>query len=472
MSHSVLLVPHQNLYIQSWRNFPDIRWHMLVTGFGGGKTRANVMLCLMLIKELQGMKDRAGDGARIIVAGYTLAHLAKTFILYFLSYLNSSKTEFTYDKKNNIAYIGTVTIIFLPMENPDDLFGEDACACIQEESDELPEATLISACKALSERTRQQIIGFRSPFICLGTTSQGQSGLYRLYCQFIKQGTAFVLIRGRTQDNFYLPREQIVDLYKLYDETERRVFLNGEFLMVNKGRVFPGFTWEQNYTDDDLDLHLKRGERVYIGMDFNTGYSRASAWVVRGDTCHCVKSYDFPDAADAPDIFRHDFPFQDIFWIPDVTTKDSYPQYAKALRRNNIHIIHRSKNPLVEDTAFLVSVLCKSGRVMFHKMAREAADAIARAARDKDGKIGKGKAPSDWQHYADSVRYAVSYIALVNPEFKDIRRTLITHIASLRREVEKDDEPVRKLHAGYTQIEGEAFFSKNGLTLKKRNGNM
>lgn len=833
MSHSVLLVPHQNLYIQSYSNFPDIRWHMLVTGFGGGKTRANVMLCLKLIKELQGMKDRAGDGARIIVAGYTLNHLSKTFILYFLSYLNSSKTEYTYDKKNNLCYIGTVTIIFLPMEQPDALFGEDAVACfdvltkvltknnkgdiigtaigklkkgdevwtrkgwkkvlavhdngwkdcinvkgtwctpdhrwstgsdwieardissetslcrlddkefelcrkiervqkklsqmskslmelditdtqtlirqkkeiittlptlenaiilhygknamgrylldavcitriltvsttvliiysllqelniiestqpsmlrkggtsltkeerqwlrqlrkqlsqrdvngyvqcvgkllsettarlssalrsarknassscssrgmsrsrdmklcvdvvvlcsgllgtmlssvresaemptdtpkdllqdrssrgsdassaeksscgqgqdiqpshaqnsaalrresrrchvydltvedcheyfvggsdayycvhncIQEESDELPEATLIEACKALSERTRQQIVGFRSPFICLGTTSQGQSGLYRLYCQFIKQGTAFVLIRGRTQDNFYLPKEQIVDLYKLYDETERRVFLNGEFLMVNKGRVFPGFTWEHNYIDDDMDLRLKRGERVYIGMDFNTGFSRASAWVVRDDTCHCVKSYDFPDAADAPDVFRHDFPLQDIFWIPDVTTKDSYPQYARALRRNNIHIIHRSKNPLVEDTAFLVSVLCKSERIMFHKMAREVADAIARAARDKDGKIGKGKAPSDWQHYADSVRYAVSYIALVNPEFKDIRRTLITHIASLRREVEKDEEPVRKLKAGYTQIDGDAFFRKEGLTLKKK----
>ena len=94
MNHPVLLVPHQEIYLQSWKNFPEIRWHMLVTGFGGGKTRANVILTLMLVRELQGMKDRAGDGARIIVAGYTLAHLEKTFLLYFRSYLNSSKTEF------------------------------------------------------------------------------------------------------------------------------------------------------------------------------------------------------------------------------------------------------------------------------------------------------------------------------------------------------------------------------------------
>ena len=461
MNHPVLLVPHQELYLQSWKNFPDIRWHMLVTGFGGGKTRANVILTLMLVRELQGMKDRAGDGARLIVAGYTLAHLEKTFLLYFRSYLNTSKTEYREDTKNHICYIGTVTIIFLPMENPENLFGEDAVATIQEESDELPEATLIEACKALSERTRQQIIGFRSPFICLGTTSQGESGLYRLYCQFKKKGTGFVLIRGRTQDNFYLPKEQIVDLYKLYDETERRVFLEGEFLAVSRNRVFPGFAWDRNYEDDDMDKYIRPGERVYIGQDVNTGFSRASAWVARGPVLHCVKRWDFPDVADAPDIFRYDFPDQELFWIPDVTTKDSYPQFARALRRNNIHIIHRSKNPIVEDTAFLVSVLCKNGRIVFHKMAREAADAVARAVRDKDGKIGKGKAPTDWQHDADTVRYAVSYMALVLPEFRDIRQSLITHIASLRREVEKDEQSsVRKLSAGYIQIDPQAFFQR------------
>ena len=838
LNHPVLLVPHQEIYLQSWRNFPEIRWHMLVTGFGGGKTRANVILTLMLVRELQGMKDRAGDGARIVVAGYTLNHLSKTFILYFLSYLNSSKTEYRYDTKSNIMYIGTVTILFLPMCEPDNLFGEDCCiegsqrihtlrglipikdvevgdyvltrkgfkqvltkwlkgdkitcnygglvctpdhkiitekgaeeicqaknfyslkgqstsaaeklgtiqavlselrkcfgsvssgedmrtahisdasekerttccmmssirsllerylsdgmstirtdmmitdlralsvsvplsmqvsttsnsieestlwkntdrtlqkentgmsvsaqsveknmsltastaetsdaltaecssieetqcstllrlvlvfirkhaesaarslreesdrsavliagidrtmrhienlyvrtveklssqtaprsgaltvressserqttntdielltefvesaekfleelltrtvascmaeeavpegssekirevydievedaheffaegvlvhncACIQEESDELPEATLMEACKALSERTRQQIIGFRSPFICLGTTSQGESGLYRLYCQFKKKGTGFVLIRGRTQDNFYLPKEQIVDLYKMYDDVERRVFLEGEFLAVSRNRVFPGFSWDRNYIDDDMDKYTRPGERVYIGQDVNTGFSRASAWVARGPILHCIKRWDFPDIADAPDVFRYDFPDAEIFWIPDVTTKDSYPQFARSLRRNNIHIIHRSKNPIVEDTAFLVSVLCKNGRIIFHKMARDAADAVARAVRDKEGKIGKGKAPSDWQHDADTVRYAVSYMALVLPDFRDIRQSLITHIASLRREVERDETPaVKKLSAGYTQIDPAAFFKK------------
>lgn len=776
MGSNVLLIPHQETYLQSYKNFPEKRWHMLVTGFGGGKTRANTILCLQLISELQGKKDRAGDGARIIVAGYTLAHLEKTFMLYFRSYMNQSKTKWREDTKNHIAYCGTVTVIFLPMEQPDLLFGEDAVACIQEESDELPESTLIEACKALSERTRQQIPGYRSPFLCIASTSQGQKGLYRLYNNFIKSGIGFVLVHGRTQDNFYLPRAQVIDLYKMYDETERKVFLDGEFLSVSKGRVFPGFDWARNFSNDDLDLNLPANAKVFIGQDMNTGFSRASAWVslrdkdgvyrmhciggstlittLRGnvpmkdvttddyvltrkgykkvltkvaqgikmvydfdglqctldhvaitphgdipvcrakqfyylkgqstsdtakarngearfqswkkcvgsmlygkdtlfqndlsteiisgiqrmvgrysytwryitdlwvkylmdgksiirmgsmitdlralavkvlDSTHyctphsinvkccqkqcgetgrtesltgqllalfvvkilqlvpatkrlfgvkyaekkgkkkdleriiyytvnalltelvngveknfkellcsisvptvdisespagrpigmqqvydievegqheffaggvlvhnCCKRYDFADIADAPSTFRYDFPTQDIYWVPDVTIKDTYPHFARELRKFQIHIIHRSKNPIVEDSCFLVSKLCYLGLIVFHSMAKEAAEAVSVASRDKNNQIPKGKAPTDWQHDADSVRYATNYMALVLPEYRDIRQTLISHIASLRKEVEEngEEQPVRKLAAGYVQIEGDAYLNR------------
>lgn len=827
MGSNVLLIQHQETYLQSYKNFPEKRWHMLVTGFGGGKTRANTILCLQLISELQGKKDRAGDGARIIVAGYTLAHLEKTFMLYFRSYMNQSKTKWREDTKNHIAYCGTVTVIFLPMEQPDLLFGEDAVACfdkntyvltlrddvicdvkikdlketdkvltrkgwkkvnavhnngvrrciqvndiwvtpehkwacgddwicsnyindktklvtvskeevklwqeaktvterlklileswtekgttdtlmlneairgitigvrtikritshygksttekylkgivstietsialimdlaicscsqlkntivftlrnlnrtdfirltkdvkraqnmlrkvlrnrelikcvqsaesysrvyqclftalsdvsplprtekavkkelkeklklavygvahtmipsanlagfvrsvaetlgniqwglpllkgqkkecalsveeslpqelqeklqpahrtvrtskeqrlsevyditvdecheyfvkgkdgyycvhncIQEESDELPESTLIEACKALSERTRQQIPGYRSPFLCIASTSQGQKGLYRLYNNFIKSGIGFVLVHGRTQDNFYLPRAQVIDLYKMYDETERKVFLDGEFLSVSKGRVFPGFDWARNFSDDDLDLHLPPNIKVFIGQDMNTGFSRATAWVSLRDKdgvyrLNCVKRYDFVDIADAPSTFRYDFPTQDIYWVPDVTIKDTYPHFARELRKFQIHIIHRSKNPIVEDSCFLVSKLCYLGLIIFHSMAKEAAEAVSVASRDKNNQIPKGKAPTDWQHDADSVRYATNYMALVLPEYRDIRQTLISHIASLRKEVEEngEEQPVRKLAAGYVQIEGDAYLNR------------
>lgn len=173
---------------------------------------------------------------------------------------------------------------------------------------------------------------------------------------------------------------------------------------------------------------------------------------------HCVKRYDFVDIADAPSTFRYDFPSQDIFWIPDVTVKDSYPHFARELRQYDIHIIHRSKNPLVEDSCFLLSKLCYLGLAIFHTMARDTAEAISVASRNKENKIDKGKAPTDWQHDADSARYATNYMALVLPEYRGIRRSLITHIASMRKDLDEDEMvDVKKVGGGYTQIEGNAY---------------
>jgi hypothetical protein len=227
------------------------------------------------------------------------------------------------------------------MENPENIFGMDVHAVYVEEADELTEDKAIEAIRSLSEHCRQQIAGFRSPFLCLASTSQGTKGLYRIYNHFKKSGTGFVLIRGRTEDNPFLPASLIRDMKKMYSPEEKLVFMDGEFLAIAKGRVLGDFDWERNYLNYDLDTELLPGETVYIGQDFNTGYSRGSAYIVRDSVLYCIKYYDFPDPQDAPSVFRYDFPEQRILWVPDVTIKDSFPQFARELRKYSIQIIYR-----------------------------------------------------------------------------------------------------------------------------------
>lgn len=333
------------------------------------------------------------------------------------------------------------------------------CA-LADEVDELEEDVMIEAMKSLSQRVRQVVPGHRPPFIMAASTAQGMKGFYRLYSSYKKNGVGFVLVRARTQDNWYLPRNYIEDLWKNFTETERKVYMEGEFLTVAQGRVVPGFDWDRNFVPVDMDLELRPGERVYIGQDVNSGYSRGSAWVSRDGVMWCVKSYDFPDIGAAPKVYRYDFPYQDIFWLPDVTSKDMYPQFARELRAYDIHIIHRSKSPLVEDSCFLLSKLCYTGRVKITKQASAVADALATASRDKNNKIPKGVGESSPIHMLDGARYATSYMALVLPEYRDVRGGLMQHLASYRRSLEEDgdnDAPVRYNGAGYTQIEGTAY---------------
>lgn len=330
-----------------------------------------------------------------------------------------------------------------------------------DEIDELPEETMIEAMKSISQRVRQVMPNHRSPFIMAASTAQGMKGFYRLYCHYKKSGIGFVLTRARTQDNWYLPKEYILDLWKNFTETERKVYMEGAFLSVTQGRVIPGFDWDKNFLpDSDMDLELLPGERVYIGQDFNSGYNRGSAWVVRNGVFYCVKYYDFPDQDDAPNTYRYDFPEQDIFWLPDVTIKDQYPHFARALRKNEIHIIHRSKSPLVEDSCFLISKLCLQSRIIITSQAKEVAEAFSTASRGKDNKIPKGVGPNSPIHAIDGARYVCSYVALVHPDFKDIRRGVMSHLASFRAgaaETEERLSAVGYAGAGYTRIEGRAF---------------
>lgn len=273
-SGTVLLLPHQERFLQSPRNFPEKRWHFLLAGYGAGKSLSLGIAALSLISEYDGEKDDSGMGVRIALAGYTYAHLEQTVMIYLRAYLDGSKTPYHEDSKNHILTVGTVQVIFLQLCEPGKIFGQSVHAALADEVDELEEDVMIEAMKSLSQRVRQVVPGHRSPFIMAASTAQGMRGFYRLYSSYKKNGVGFVLVRARTQDNWYLPREYIEDLWKNFTETERKVYMEGEFLTVAQGRVVPGFDWDRNFVPVDMDLELRPGERVYIGQDINVGYSR------------------------------------------------------------------------------------------------------------------------------------------------------------------------------------------------------
>jgi len=453
---NVVVLPHQSHYMQAPFLFPEIRWFFLCCGYGAGKTRADVIALCNDIKRLQGKKDRAGDYARLMVCGYTLSHLEKTFLIYFRQYLTISSTEYVENKKYNTFKIGTVTVILQPLENPGDIFGLDIYKIYVEEADELTTDKMIEATRALNERCRQIIPGERAGCICFASTSQGQKGLYAVYNHFKKSGIGFLLIRGRTEDNPFLDQGLVRDMIKTYTPEEREVFMHGKFLAIAKGRVLPGFDWERNYVSYDLDTKVRPDEEILWGQDINSGYNRGSAYVVRAGVLYALKRYDFQDLMDAPKVVRHDFPANKILWIPDVTIKDQFAAFARELRKYQIKIIYRKKSPGVEDSCFLVSKLFYLERLIICKIARDLAEACSIAMRDKDNKIPKGIGPSSPIHDIDGLRYVATYVVARYQGFDDIRKLIVDKRASLRSEEDKEIL-VKKLDSVYSEISPEAF---------------
>jgi hypothetical protein len=425
---------------------------------GAGKTSSNAYLVEYLCKALQGRKDREGHRPRVMLGGITLSHLEKTTLAYIKEDFVNSNTRFFHDKKNNIMRVGGVDVLITPLNNPEVVAGYDVCASVLDEVDDLGSVSnaddiTFNAIKAVNERTRQVVPGFRDPFIAMGSTSQGQKGLYRVYTQFKKSGAGFVLMRGRTADNKYLQPDYVRALYKIYNERERRVYLEGEFLALAAGRVLGDFDWDRNYREVDMDRMVLPGETVYWGQDFNQGYHRGCAALLRDGVIYVIKRYEFPDIRQAPRVVRADFPHANILFVPDATAKEQIQHFTRELRRYDIHWVYRTKNPNVEDSAFLVNKLLYTSRLIITTMARDTAEAAALAQRDKNNQIPKGVGPSSPIHDIDSLRLLAFFLASNKQELNDIRRVTIAR----HQEMFQDDPGVEELAGGYSRIAPHAL---------------
>ena len=269
MATNVKLLRHQSLILQSPYVHTETKFHFDVAGYGAGKTSGLVYALLYTVDKLQGKKDAEGNYARIMLASKNLTFLSKTSVSNLEQTLRRTNTEYRYDKKNNIITVGTVDIFLIPLENPEVIYGYSVVASFLDELSELPPDVCMEAIKAVNERTRQTVKESRDPFIVSVSSSQGLDGQYMAMEHFRRNGISYVYIRGETKDNIYLKKSDIDNLYKIYNETERKVYLEGYFLSVKTSLVFSDYDPVKNKLAVDLFDQLEPDDTVYIGQDFN-----------------------------------------------------------------------------------------------------------------------------------------------------------------------------------------------------------
>ena len=234
-----------------------------------GKTSALVYCILNACKLLQGKKDAEGHNARIILGSKNLTFMMKTSVSNLEQTLRATNTEYRFDKKNNIITVGTVEIYLIPLENPESIYGWSVTQAYLDELSELPPDVCMEAIKSINDRVRQQIEGMRTPFIVSVSSAQGLDGQYMAMEHFKRNGMGYFKVRGETRDNIFLPKSYVENLYKIYNEKERKVYLEGHFMSVNSSLVFSDYDPALNRLDVDLYDCLEENDTVYIGQDFN-----------------------------------------------------------------------------------------------------------------------------------------------------------------------------------------------------------
>lgn len=249
-----------------------------------GKTSGLVYAILHTVKHLLGKKDEEGHNPKILVASKNLTFMKKTLTGLLEQDLRMTCSEYTYDKAHNIITIGNVELLLIPDEDESSIYGFSCFCSFVDELDELDTQTAMAVVKSINDRTRQQIEGMRSCFIMFTTSSQGLKGTYQTVMHFNKNNIGYVLIRARTKDNIYLPPDYIKNMYSIYNEKERDCLLEGKFISIDSGLIFPDYDPKNNKLDTDLYDFVKNNPEytVYIGQDFNCSEGNVLIDTLRG----------------------------------------------------------------------------------------------------------------------------------------------------------------------------------------------
>ena len=337
-------------------------------------------------------------------------------------------------KTSNV--VGHYTVYDIEVEGCHEFFANGVlvhnCAYV-DELDELDTQTAMAVVKSINDRCRQQIDGFRTPFMCYTTSSQGLKGTYQTIMHFKKSGIGYVLMRARTKDNIYLPKDYVANMYSIYNEKEIKCLLEGEFVSIDSGLVFPDYHPDVNKLDVDLFDSLEEHDTVYIGQDFNGFGNNAVAFVVKRGAIIAIKDYEFPDIRRAPEVFRYDFPAQNIIWIPDMTYKEHFVEFKKELRTFNIKIAYRSCNPLVTDRNFACNKLFVAEHLFITPICKDLERTLMTWQKDpKTGQPSKGgKGAPD--HKGDCIGYVVHYLLSWHRELKPLYDVTLRRLYDARR---------------------------------------
>ena len=344
------------------------------------------------------------------------------------------------------SVVGQYQVYDLEVEDAHEYFANGVrvhnCAFLDELS-ELTPAICMEAIKSINDRVRQQVEDFRSPFIVSVSSAQGLDGQYMAIEHFKRNGMGYILIRGETRDNIYLPKSYVENLYKIYNEKERKVYLEGHFMSVNSSLVFSDYDPAQNMLSVDLYDSLEPDDTVFIGQDFNSFGCAGVACTVKKGCIVILKDYDIPDIRRAPEIFRYDFPTQKIVWIPDATSTQFYSQFKKELRAKDIKIAYRKSNPLVQDRVFVINKLLYSQRMFTTPIAKEVEKTFLTHQFDPKTHVPMKGGQGAPDHIADALGYAVYHIMCWEKELKDLYdvtlgRRKLSRLGSLGQEVDAD----------------------------------
>lgn len=383
----------------------------------------DVIVLLTLISEYMYVEEPINIG----VLGVTIKLLRRTVIADLLRYMDLCGMTYYHNSQAGYIQSGNVTLTYLQMQNPDDIYAFNFNCALIDELDELDPEKVPAVMKAIQERCRKMMPASRhfprrSSFVFFSTTAQGLGGTYHLVRSFDKANNEargrgepiplpYAIIRAKTEDNPHNDPEQIKRLRALYTPEEAAAYLDGKFMNLTTGRVWYSFDRSKHVC---MRFPVQPTERIYVGQDFNLGINASAEFIVRNGIIYEVGSHHWNDMGDAAIKLRQLYPTNPITLIPDVSGKEIMQGFVEEFNKASIEIFWNSINPSITERVMAGNILFRTGKLLIMQDDGQHGDmdnAImcleTHDIDEKTGKPRKGVGIKSPDHHSDSFSYGI-----------------------------------------------------------------
>lgn len=408
---NIEVLKHQEEFANSNEKFQCI-----VGGFGSGKSQAVVFRALQLLKRR--------TWAVILIIAPTYLILQDVNIPDFENVFENYCIKYTYRKQERKIIVNqgvfTGEIWFRSADRPERIVGFNATDFIIDEYDIITPVKQ----KELWRKVIARIRGCENGTGAVSTTPEGFRETYELF----ERKKIGPLIRAKTTDNIFLPKDYIDMLYAQYDSILIKQYINAEFVNINGLQAYYGFNRGKNHLsnkdfEEKYQIDISKYPDYCIGMDFNVEKMCAEVFIHLPDLKRIhffneiiIKSVGYSEKTQTQrmvDVIREMYPGKQIYIYPDATGKQRRTSATTSdlaiLEQNKFRIYANKSNPAVRDRLIAANKMLGDGSVTVDTdRCTDLTEDFEQCERDKYGEIDKSILART--HSSDAATYPIAYL--------------------------------------------------------------
>ncbi|MFA5595930.1 MAG: terminase family protein, partial [Pusillimonas sp.] len=303
------------------------------------------------------------------------------------------------------------SIIFRTMDTPERIVGYEVADSLVDELDTLKTEQAREVWNKIISRNRQKKPDGSLNTVAVATTPEGFRFVYERWQKSPAPG--YRIIKATTYSNARnLPEGYIDSLKASYPSALLAAYLEGEFVNLTAGSVYPEYDRNLNASD----VTIKAGEALHVGLDFNVTKMAAVVHVLRDGEPHAVTEY--TDVFDTPAMIallksRH--AGHSIMVYPDASGGSRKANNASVtdlslLRSAGFTVCVNSQNPAVKDRILSVNALIhKDGQRRYRVNVDTCPHLVESLEKQAYDKYGEPDKAGGLDHVIDAAGYFIAY---------------------------------------------------------------